>query len=492
MLLLNCFSNYSVSEMIFNVKRRSAWRQLEATARKGRQTPTQSAILAYKKSSGKEAVSLYEATGRRFDRWQKILTDQIMATTGKGLWRHSKFGYSVPRRNGKTEVVFARVLWGLKKGQRILYTAHRATTAHSAWERICDLLSAAGVLYASYKAYGLESISSDNFPGIINFRTRSAKGGLGEGYDLLIIDEAQEYTDDQQSALKYVVTDSKNPQTIFLGTPPTVVSAGTVFMNMRNDALAGKTENTGWAEWSIDRMSAQDDRDAWYETNPALGTRLTERAIADEMGSDDIDFNIQRLGLWLTYNQKSAISENDWTALQTAALPELTGQLHVGIKFAHDGKTVAMAIAVKTSAGGIFVEAIDDRPMSGGLQWILSFLAAADVREVVVDGANGQQALADAMKKNRLRAPVMPTVKDVIAAGVLFEMGITEHTISHRGQFSLAQAATNCDHRAIGSNGGFGYRSLIEDVDVALLESTVLACWSCKMARDKKKQHISY
>lgn len=43
--------------------------------------------------------------------------------------------------------------------------------------------------------------------------------GLGEEFDLLVIDEAQEYTDDQASALKYVVTDSRNPQTIFCGTP---------------------------------------------------------------------------------------------------------------------------------------------------------------------------------------------------------------------------------------------------------------------------------
>ncbi|NLY87361.1 MAG: hypothetical protein GX083_02280 [Clostridiales bacterium] len=35
----------------------------------------------------------------------------------------------------------------------------------------------------------------------LEFRTRSSKGGLGEGFDLLVIDEAQEYTDDQESAI---------------------------------------------------------------------------------------------------------------------------------------------------------------------------------------------------------------------------------------------------------------------------------------------------
>ena len=77
-------------------------------------------------------------------------------------------------------------------------------------------------IVSSYRAYGKEHIELST-GGKIEFRTRTSKGGLGEGFDLLVIDEAQEYQDDQESALKYVVTDSQNPQTIFLGTPPTPI-----------------------------------------------------------------------------------------------------------------------------------------------------------------------------------------------------------------------------------------------------------------------------
>ena len=65
----------------------------------------------------------------------------------------------------------------------------------------------------------------------------------------------------QESALKYVVTDSKNPQTIFCGTPPTPVSSGTVFTKLRNATLAGKTANGGWAEWSVEKQSDVRDKD---------------------------------------------------------------------------------------------------------------------------------------------------------------------------------------------------------------------------------------
>lgn len=81
-----------------------------------------------------------------------------------------------------------------------------------------------------------------------------------------------------------------------------------------------------------------------------------ERSVLDEVGSDEVDFNIQRLGLWLKYNQKSAISKAEWKQLQCDKLPQLTGKLYVGIKYGHDGDSVAMSIAVKTIDGRIFVE----------------------------------------------------------------------------------------------------------------------------------------
>lgn len=460
--------------------------------RKGRQTPTTSVVLPYKKTYGGEALKLYRESGRKPRPWQKALTNDILAVDKRKQFVHTKYGYEIPRRNGKGEVLVIREFWGLMNGEHILHTAHRVTTSHSAFERICDLLSKAGILYDSYKAYGLESIRSEAFPGVINFRTRSAKGGLGEGYDLLVIDEAQEYTDSEASALKYVVTDSARPQTIFCGTPPTAVSAGTVFAKLREQALAGSSVNTGWAEWSVEKMTDQHDREAWYETNPSLGYQLTERNIQDEIGPDDIDFNIQRLGLWLKYNQKSAISETLWNGLKCEEEPKLTGQMHVGIKYSKDGKTAAMSIAVKTADGKIFIEAIDDRPIHGGNKWILDFLKSAKPRAVVIDGAIGKEALPKEMAELRLDKPVLPRVDDVIAAGARFEEGLYQGTICHNGQFSLAQSATNCDRRAIGTAGGFGYKSLNEEIDVSLLESAVLAHWSAATEKPKINQRIRY
>jgi hypothetical protein len=82
--------------------------------RKGRQTPTQSVILPYADTLGNEAIDLYNQTGRKTQEWQEILTYDIMVRTDTGLWLHTKFGYSVPCRNVKNEIVAIYEMWGLK------------------------------------------------------------------------------------------------------------------------------------------------------------------------------------------------------------------------------------------------------------------------------------------------------------------------------------------------------------------------------------------
>ena len=463
-----------------------------AEQRKGRQLPTQSVILPYEQTHGEEAVDLYNKTGRTAQEWQEIMLYDILAFNEDNLWVHTKFGYSVPRRNGKNEIVVMREMWGIKNGERILHTAHRTTTSHAAWERLCSLLDKAKITYKSIKATGRECIYIKDNDARVEFRTRSSKGGLGEGFDLLVIDEAQEYTDDQESALKYVVSDSKNPQTLFCGTPPTNVSSGTVFIKLRDKILSGGAVNSGWAEWSIEEQSDVNDRELWYRTNPSLGTVLTERAIMDEITSDHIDFNIQRLGLWIRYNQKSAISKAEWESLAVKKLPELKGKLFTGIKYGKDGNHVALSIACRTIENKIFIECIDCRDIRSGNNWIIEFLSKADVKTVVVDGANGQQILEKEMRKEHLKAPILPTVKQVIAANAVFEQGLSLGNIVHMNQPSLTQSVSNCDKRAIGTNGGFGYKSQKEDIEVALLDSAIFAYWACNEYKENKKQKVSY
>lgn len=197
-----------------------------------------------------------------------------------------------------------REMWELEDGEQIAHTAHKISTAHASFEKLKRYLKKAGYRdeedFESIRAKGAEMVELLKTGGRIQYRTRTGSGGLGEGFDLLVIDEAQEYTDNQKSALQYTFSNSKNPQTILCETPPTNVSKGTVFPKFRESALKGEAknmENMVRAEWSVPKKTDVHDMESWYKTNFSLGTILTERKIEDEITSDETDFNVQKFGL---------------------------------------------------------------------------------------------------------------------------------------------------------------------------------------------------
>lgn len=69
---------------------------------------------------------------------------------------------------------------------------------------------------------------------------------------------------------------------------------------------------------------------------------------------------------------------------------------------------------------------------------------------------------------------------------------MTLHTVRHAGQPSLAQSVTNCDKRAIGSRGGFGFKSIKEGVDISIMDSVILAYWICSTTKERRKQKARY
>ena len=96
------------------------------------------------------------------------------------------------------------------------------------------------------------------------------------------------------------------------------------------------------------------------------------------------------------------------------------------------------------------------------------------------------------MAEHKIKGVILPTVKEVISANAMFEQAIYQQEICHMGQPSLTQSVGNCEKRAIGTSGGFGYRSIKEGVEIALLESVALAHWACHESKERKHQIISY
>ena len=182
-----------------------------------------------------------------------------------------------------------------------------------------------------------------------------------------------------------------------------------------------------------------------------------------------------------------------WDGLFAKKKPKPKGKLFVGIKYGQDGTNVAMSIAVKQETGPIFVETLDCRSIRNGNGWILDFLEKADIQNVTIDGAAGQNHLAEEIKSRKIKVKtILPTVKEVIIANSTFEQAVYGGNICHNGQPSLTAIVTNCEKRAIGSSGGFGYKSLKPENDIALMDSVLLAYWQCSIFKERRKQKISY
>ncbi|MDQ9748309.1 hypothetical protein RFY98_17455, partial [Acinetobacter baumannii] len=80
-----------------------------------------------------------------------------------------------------------------------------------------------------------------------------------------------------------------------------------------------------------------------------------------------------------------------------------------------------------------------------------------------------QQLLAKNIKEAGMKAPILPTVKQIITANATFEQGLYQGNICHSNQPSLTKVVSNCEKRAIGSQGGFGYKGMKENIEISLL-----------------------
>lgn len=474
----------------------------------GRQEPTVWSTLPYKKTKGREAIKSYKASGRKLIPWQEKQINAILAVDAKGNYVHRKYGISISRRNGKTELFLARELYALKKGEKVLHTAHLTATSSDAAYRLAEVLILSGYeevikkkkgdVYDKHftfrKQFGMECITLlCEGGGTVNFRTRTSKGGLGQKCDVLIVDEAQEYTTEQENTLKFLVSDSKNRQILMCGTPPTAVSEGTVFKTLRTNILEDKVKYCGWAEWSTPVKADVHDKDLWYECNPSLGIVFDEEAVELEIGDDDLDFNIQRLGFWVFYNLASAITEEQWRKTEVEKVPKLQGKTYIGIKYGVAGINVALSVACKTEDGKVFLSSYDSRNIHEGNAWIIKYLKSIkSLDKVAIDGRGYDDILEKEMKNNKLRKPVIPTGQEFTNANAQFEQAVFNNGLYHMPQPTFDEAVTNCEKKKYGNRGAFIYVPNVETIDITIMESAILAFWLCSNAKESKGQRVCY
>jgi phage terminase large subunit-like protein len=470
----------------------------------GRKTPTYSFNLPYIQSHEPNLTAFLSTLKfPKFYEWQRLLAKNITAIDDIGRFVHIKYGLALSRRNGKNHLLAGILLYYLfVLNLNVLHTAHQEQSSRMMYDWLVDIIEKNEQLLSEVKhrekARGSQRIKLK--PGaLLKFRTRTRVGGLGEGYDVLIIDEAQEYKDDQESALKYTLSQSSSPQTIMIGTPPTSYSAGTVFKNLRESVIKKQSFFTGWSEWSVKKLTNPYDKNAWYETNPALNLHLSEQTITSEIGNDKLDFNIQRLGYFVKWTENSYFKPSDWDKLKIneKQKPTLKGRYSIGIKYNKELNRVSIAVASKIKDSEcIFVEIIENTTTRTDNTFIVKWISERlnKIHHIIIDGRGEQQTLQADMIKEHIPTSriILPTVKQVAMANTDFEQGVFNMRVKHNNKPELRQAILNADKRQIGSLGMQGYRSTIEQVDISLVDATALAYWDCYRTKEIKPATITW
>lgn len=474
----------------------------------GSQEPTYSWCGEYSRTEGKFATDMAVAYGMPPHPWQATILNDWLALDEDGKLLNTLCVLPVPRQNGKTGVCDPRETWGLVyRGEQILHTAQEYQTAKKAFDRLREKFGECrndprakhpelNALVKRYTTSANQMVLDLTNGGHIEFRTRGSNSDMGRGgtFDLVVIDEAQSYTDAQDAALAPLnsAAPSGSPQTILMGTVPDPSAAfkGAKFAAIRRSLHEKPYVGACIHEWGAKEIGDVEDKSRWYEFNPSLGFQLLESALEKDSRTMSPDaFAREHLGLWpqVTQNANALIKPSEWNACKNEH-PKREGVLVLAVRFSADGKTGALAACYRPKDGIPFVYVIDHRSTQHGISWFSDKLTEIwhDAAAIVIDGQAYSKTLYNMLIQNKVRKRilVMPSAADATTAYSGLLNAVREKRISHYGQPALDQSATGSERRLIGKNGGWGFQST-EQADATLIESCSWALWGAMTTKRK-------
>lgn len=398
--------------------------------------------------------------------WQQLVLDDWLSESS-GRWSALTCGLACPRQNGKNGIIEIRELFGMVgRGEKILHTAHQVKTAQKHFRRLKHFFGKKvndptakypelnALVVELRQVNGQEAIFLAN-GGSVEIVARSQGSGRGYTVDVLVLDEAQDLSDDDLEALMPTTSSAPlgNPQWIYAGTPPGPKACGEVFTRTRTDALQSPYRTT-WAEWSVEAESVDDldldDHDVWLATNPALGGRLQWEVCEGERGRfSPRGFARERLGWWEPGSgQSAALNADLWMSLADPAA-ERGSSPSFGIATAPDHSWSAIAVAWRRPDGLAQVMLADYKPGDAWLETRKEELLAtwggsaqAGVKGLAgiakaTDAAVAHNALAAAVESQALRHGNEPALNTAVRTARWKPTGDTR-VLDRRGKADIS------------------------------------------------------
>lgn len=440
-------------------------------------------------AAGLEAIELAESVGLLLDPWQQLFVRVAMAETAAGQWAAREVGQLVARQNGKGASFEAIFLHGLFLDERMLlqlWTAHQFKTSTEAFLRIRGWIDGSDDLRRRVKrvnaAHGEEGF--ELFDGSrLRFVARSKSSGRGFSPQRIGLDEAQELSDAAYSAMIPSMSAQAAKHILYAGTvPDPEVNHPEVFTRVRDRGRSGRSPRLAWLEWtpkgSDDPVTAQAvdvlDRATWELANPALGIRLFEDTIEDELDSMDREaFRRERLSIWPTLPADALSVLPGWSSCATATSPPPVEAIGVAVSL--DAEWGSIGAAGKWPDGRVNGGAVERRR---GTAWLV--VEAKRIQnerrcEVVVDEKCPDASLIAALEDAGVRVTVAK-LNDYIEACSDLVNRVKACTFTHGDTDELNAAVDGAAWRMVGDRRVWGRKQSASDI--SMLEAVTLAVYA--------------
>lgn len=426
----------------------------------GHQTPRIWTPPTGSPSHGATLARVAELAGIDLDEWQVLVVDVALEyDPDTRKWRRRTVVLLVARQNGKTVILQARVLAGLYAFDEhlILHTAQDRAVPRELFE---DLVARIGDTPALHRRIAKRGIRETNGQERIRLKNGNtyrivaprAKAFRSWTADLLIFDEAREQHDeDLWGAAIPTQRVAPNPQVWAVsnaGDPDSVV-LNRLRDRGRSAAQLGNDPTIAYLEWSAAPDRDLDDRAGWAEANPALGGRLHEHVIENELVSlTEERFRTEVLCQWVATATPAAVPWHLWDACRGDPAPYEHGLPRpvMGIHISGDRTHAALAMAVERE-GRLIVDVVQEWRNPEGVDLLgevapdtLAWMKEYKVRELAYDRA-AAAVIAQRVERRRLEVHRIDATEYVIASQNLHD-AVASRVLMHRGNPSLdAQVA---------------------------------------------------
>lgn len=379
-------------------------------------------------------------------------------------WAAKRVGISVPRQNGKSQLLISRALAGalLFGEKKIVVSAHQQDTARESFSKLMEIIeddsnsSLRGRVKSVMNALNRESVKFTN-GATIQFKARSGAAGKGFSSDCLLLDEAQILGSRAWTSINSTMSAMRNPQVWLLGTPPQEEDDSYTFEMVRSAAIGGKSTAAAWCEWSADKEAADYDPATEYtrwSANPAWNTRINPEVVQGEFETYSADrFAQDRLGIWSTADANSVSPfEDDWSNSGTSGPVDGTAPTAMAVDKWHDG-TTAICGVWRNEDGSYHGEVLASQFVhdnAGVVDWLVA--KAGKKITVAIAGDSEAAAMIGDLRARGVKVNAL-SVADQGRASVGLLADVSARSVTHAGQDLLNDAIAAVRKAPIGKTG---------------------------------------